>query len=139
MASKSKYYKHKILLVDDDPHILDLYCEILAEQGYEITKATSGESAIKELESKHFDLVVTDLNMGQVDGISVLKRAKLLDPETMVIITTGNTDIHYAIEALRLRATDYILKPFHVHYFLQQVQHCFGQFESKPKAKKSAA
>ena len=126
-------------MVDDDPHILDLYCEILAEQGYEITKATSGESAIKELESKHFDLVVTDLNMGQVDGISVLKRAKLLDPETMVIITTGNTDIHYAIEALRLHATDYILKPFNVHYFLQQVINCLGQFENRPKTKKSAA
>jgi len=139
MASKSKYYKHTVLLVDDDPHILDLYCEILAEQGYEITKATSGESAIKELESKHFDLVVTDLNMGQVDGISVLKRAKLLDPETMVIITTGNTDIHYAIEALRLHATDYILKPFNVHYFLQQVINCLGQFENRPKTKKSAA
>jgi DNA-binding NtrC family response regulator len=139
MASKSKYYKHTVLLVDDDPHILDLYCEILAEQGYEITKATSGESAIKELESKHFDLVVTDLNMGQVDGISVLKRAKLLDPETMVIITTGNTDINYAIEALRLHATDYILKPFNVNYFLQQIQQCFGQFENRPKSKKSAA
>ena len=139
MASKSKYYKHTVLLVDDDPHILDLYCEILAEQGYEITKATSGESAIKELESKHYDLVVTDLNMGQVDGISVLKRAKLLDPETMVIITTGNTDIHYAIEALRLHATDYILKPFNVHYFLQQVINCLGQFENRPKTKKSAA
>jgi len=139
MASKSKYYKHTVLLVDDDPHILDLYCVILAEQGYEITKATSGESAIKELESKHYDLVVTDLNMGQVDGLGVLKRAKILDPETMVIITTGNTDIHYAIEALRLHATDYILKPFNVHYFLQQVINCLGQFENRPKTKKSAA
>lgn len=139
MGRTSKYDKHTILLVDDDTHILDLYCEILADQGYDITKATSGERAVTELESRHFDLVITDLNMGKVGGIDVLKRAKVIDPQTMVIITTGNTDIHYAIEALRLRANDYILKPFNVSYFLQQVVNCLSQLENRPKTKKSAA
>jgi DNA-binding NtrC family response regulator len=119
--------------------MLDLYYAMLADHGYEITKATSGENAIKELERKHYDLVVTDLNMGQIDGISVLKRAKVLDPKTKVIIATGSTDVNYAIEALRLNANDYILKPFDLNHFLQKVLDCFNEYENRPKTKKSVA
>jgi DNA-binding NtrC family response regulator len=77
--------------------------------------------------------------MGHVDGISVLKRAKALDPKTRVIIATGSTDVNYAIEALRLNANDYILKPFDLNHFVRKVLDCFNQSENKPKTKKSVA
>ena len=70
--------QHSILLVDDNPHILELNHEVLSDEGYQLTKVTSGESAIEALEKKHFDLVITDLNMGKVSGLKVLKRAKEL-------------------------------------------------------------
>ena len=128
---------YSILLVDDNPHILELNHEVLSEEGYQLTKARSGESAIEALERQHFDMVITDINMGAVNGIKVLKKAKELNPETMVIVTTGNIDIQYAIEALRLHADDYILKPFRIYHLRKRVSDCFTQFENKKKNKLS--
>ena len=126
MVSKSKRKKNNILLVDDDPHIVELNYNILDGEGYQITKSISGEGAIKELENRKFDLVVTDLNMGKIGGISVLKKAKELHPETKVIITTGNMDVHDAIDALRLHADDYLLKPFDISELLDRVWQCLN-------------
>jgi DNA-binding NtrC family response regulator len=119
MVSKLKRKKNNILLVDDDSHILDLYYQILLDEGYYLTKATSGERAIEVMLRNHFDMVITDLNMG-------LRKAKELDPKTIVIITTGNTDIQYAIKALRLHADDYMLKPFDLQEFLIHVSRCLN-------------
>jgi DNA-binding NtrC family response regulator len=126
MDVKSDHSKKNILVVDDDPHIVELNYDILVGEGYQITKSMSGEGAIKELENRKFDLVVTDLNMGRIGGISVLKRAKELHPETKVIITTGNMDIHYAIDALRLHADDYLLKPFDISELFDRVSQCLN-------------
>ena len=131
--------EYSILLVDDNLHILELYEEILSGEGYKLTKAKSGEMAIEAIEDQAFDMIITDLNMGNVNGLKVLKRAKEVHPETMVIVMTGNTDIEYAIEALRLHADDYILKPFRIHHLLKRVSHCFTQLENKKKNKMSAA
>jgi len=130
--------EYRILLVDDNLNILKLYEEILSGEGYQLTKATSGEMAIEALENQAFDMVITDLNMGNMDGLKVLERAKEVHPETMVIVMTGNTDIEYAIEALRLHADDYILKPFRIHHLLKRVSHCFTLLENK-KNKMTAA
>ena len=137
--NSTTHNKYSILLVDDSLHILELYNEILSEEGYQLTKATSGEMAIEALENQPFDMIITDLNMGKMNGLKVLKKAKELHPETMVIVMTGNTEIEYAIEALRLHADDYILKPFRIHHLLKRVSHCFTQLENKKKNKMSAA
>ena len=131
--------EYSILLVDDNLHILELYKEILSGEGYQLTEATSGEMALEALESQTFDMIITDLNMGTMNGLKVLKRAKEMHPETMVIVMTGNTEIEYAIEALRLHADDYILKPFRIHHLLKRVSHCFRLLENKKKNKMSAA
>ena len=125
--------KYSILLVDDDPNILELNREVLSDQGYKLTKATSGESAIEALEKQHFDMVITDINMGHVNGLKVLKRAKELHPEAKVILTTGNPDVQYAIEALRFHADDYILKPYSIHWLIKRVSECFTQQGSRKK------
>ena len=125
--------KYSILLVDDNFHILELNREVLSDQGYQLTKATSGESAIEALEKQHFDMVITDINMGNVNGIKVLKRAKELHPEAKVILTTGNPDVQYAIEALRFHADDYILKPYSIHWLIKRVSDCFTQSGNRKK------
>jgi DNA-binding NtrC family response regulator len=125
--------KYSILLVDDNPHILELNREVLSDQGYQLTKATSGESAIKALEKQHFDMVITDINMGSVSGLTVLERAKELHPEAKVIVTTGNPDVQYAIEALRFHADDYILKPYSIHWLVKRVSDCLTKFGNRKK------
>ena len=124
LLKKAERVKHNILLVDDDPHMLDVTYEILTDEGYHVQRATSGETAIEALQTKDFDLVITDLNMGQINGISVLKKAKELKPEVMVIITTACSDAVYVIEALRFDANDYILKPFKLDDLLHRVSLC---------------
>ena len=114
----------KILLVEDDPHLLDVTYEILDYENYQVTTATNGEDAINALSRNDFDLVITDLNLGQASGISVLKKAKELNPSTTVIIMTGNVDVAFAIEALRLNADDYLLKPFNLYDLLDRVSYC---------------
>jgi DNA-binding response OmpR family regulator len=121
---------YNILLVDDDSHMLEVIDEILLEENYQVIRATSGEAAIELLNTKDFDLVITDLNMGKANGIAVLKRAKELNHETMVIIMTGNTDVAFAIEALRLDADDYLLKPFNIDYFLDRVSIALRNWET---------
>ncbi len=120
----------KILLVEDDPHLLYVTYEILEYENYQVTTAINGEAAINALSKNDFDLVITDLNLGQVSGISILKKAKELNPGTTVIIMTGNIDVAYAIEALRLNADDYLLKPFNLYDLLDRVSLCLKKASS---------
>ena len=124
---KKKQKSHKILLVDDDSRILNITSQALEYEGYQVATVTSGEAAIEALYTRDFDLVITDLFMGQVDGISVLKKAKESNPEVKVIIMTGNFDIHFVIEALRRNADDYILKPFTIDELLNRVSNFIGK------------
>lgn len=126
-SKKTKCRKYHILLVDDDPHMLDVTYEILSDEGYHIQTARSGEDAIKALQCKDFDMVITDLNMGPINGISVLKKAKELKPSIIVIIATACSDVSCIIEALRFDANDYILKPFKLDDLLYRISLCFEQ------------
>jgi len=126
-GQETEQRNYKILLVDDNSRILDITSKALECEGYQVTTVLSGEAAIKTLSSQHFDLVVTDLNLGAVNGISVLKKAKEMNPTKKVIIMTGNFDINFAIEALRHNADDYMLKPFNLNDFLDRVSHYFEE------------
>jgi DNA-binding response OmpR family regulator len=121
---KIKRDKFEVLVVDDDGSLLEVVALVLEEKGYHVVKAISGEIALEVLKSKNFDLVITDLCMGKVDGMAVLKEAKKLNVDTVVMIMTGNNDISFAIQALRNRADDYLLKPFGISELLTRVSHC---------------
>ena len=82
-------HKYNLLLVDDDPFILEGIGDDLESHGYQVTRASSGEIAVDLIESMKFDLVITDLVMEVTDGIQVLKKAKELNSEIQVIILTG--------------------------------------------------
>jgi YesN/AraC family two-component response regulator len=125
--------KYKILLVDDDPLILKgIGCD-LEGKGYHVTTAKSGEKAIKLLNKETFDLVITDLVMDQIDGIDVLKKSKESNPDTMVIILTGYGDMTSAIDALRLNADDYLLKPCEAEEIYFRVGRCLERLTLKRK------
>lgn len=127
--------KYDILLVDDDAVILNTIGPALENKGYQVTTADSGEKTIEIMTQKGFDLVITDLVMGPTDGINVLKKSKEIHPETMVIILTGFGDMTSAIDALRLDADDYILKPCEPEEMYLRVSHCLEKLELKRKVK----
>lgn len=111
----------KILLVDDEPAILGLLGTVLKHDGYDVAFASDGKAALEVLSSRGFDLVVTDLNMGPIDGLAVLQKAKELNPKTNVCVMTGDRDLNLASECLRLGADDFLPKPFHFKELLQRV------------------
>jgi len=102
---------NKILLVDDEESILKSLCRNFEQEGYNVTTASSGEEAVEKIQAHHFDIVVTDLSMPGLDGIAVLVESKKHNPDIGAIILTGYGDTSSAIEALRLVADDYVLKP----------------------------
>lgn len=115
---------YKILLVDDDLNVLTVIASALEENGYQVTTASSGEDALDTLTIKEFDLVITDLNMYEIDGLAVLKSAKEANPGGGVMILTGNRNPEAAIEALRLDADDYLLKPCDLSELMERVANC---------------
>ena len=121
--------KYHLLLVDDDPFILEGIGDDLASNGYQVTRSSSGEMAVKLLDIMDFDLVITDLIMESADGIKVLQKAKQVNPTTQVIILTGYGDIESAIEALRNNADDYLLKPCESQEMIFRVKNCLEKQE----------
>jgi len=101
-----------VLLADDERSIAITLRDDLEEAGHRVTVVTDGTKAHEELRSRRYDLLVTDIRMPGMDGISLLKAAKALDPSMEVIVITGHGTIESAVEALRYGAWDYVLKPF---------------------------
>jgi len=127
--------KYNILLVDDDSIVLKGIGKGLEKEGYSVTTAESGEEAIELLREANFDLVITDLVMGSVDGIAVLKKSKEISPEIPAIILTGYGDMESAIEALRGDADDYLLKPCDFKEMLFRISKCMEKRELLRKIK----
>ncbi len=126
---------YRILLVDDDPFILESIGKYLDNKGYDVTTAENGEKAIELLKDSVFDLMITDLVMGEIDGIQVLKESKKLNPDVMNIILTGHGNMESAIDALRLNADDYLVKPCENKELNFRVTSCFEKLELKRKLK----
>jgi YesN/AraC family two-component response regulator len=127
--------KYKILLVDDDLLILQSISSALKQEGYHVATAPNGEEAIQLMKENQFDLVLTDLVMDPVDGMGVLKKAKEINPEGIVIILTGYGDLLSAIEALRLDADDYLLKPCEPEELSFRISSCLEKLELERKVK----
>jgi DNA-binding NtrC family response regulator len=126
---ESALKKYSLLLVDDDPFILEGIGEDLEGHGYQVTRVNSGDKALDVLQRQRFDLVITDLIMERTDGIQVLKKSKEIDATAMVIILTGFGDMLSAIEALRNQADDYMLKPCESSEMFFRVERCLEKLE----------
>ncbi|EHO43004.1 sigma-54-dependent transcriptional regulator [Caldithrix abyssi] len=114
--------KANILVVDDERSIRDSLEMVLKEEGYNVKTATDGKQALKLLEENNFDIMITDLKMPELDGIQLTKHCLQTYPQTSVIIITAYGSLETAIEALRVGAYDYILKPFDFDDVLIKVQ-----------------
>jgi diguanylate cyclase (GGDEF)-like protein len=104
--------KGRILAVDDQRYFRELIESLLAEEGFEAQTASSGEEALRVLDHARFDIVVTDLVMPGMDGSELVHRIKERDPDQDVVVVTGVVDVKTAVDAMKVGATDYLLKPF---------------------------
>jgi DNA-binding NtrC family response regulator len=102
----------RILLVDDEADTLDACTQILRKDGCLVETATSARDAVRLLQTRPFDLAITDLKMPQVDGLELLKAIKRLDPDMAVVIITGYATVETAVASMKEGAYDYLPKPF---------------------------
>ncbi len=120
-----------ILVVDDDRSMREFLDILLSKEGYNVSLADSGKSGCRALAKEHFDLVVTDIRMKDVNGIDVLKKAKEVNPDTMVIMISAFATADTAVEAMREGAYDYIPKPFKVREFKNIIKDTLGSRKTK--------
>lgn len=105
--------KTKILIVDDEQVICDLLSEDLEERGYQCTTALDATTASSELESQNFDVILIDIRLpGGASGMDLLHRISYEYPQLTPIMITAINEVHTAVEAMKLGAADYIVKPF---------------------------
>jgi two-component system cell cycle response regulator len=102
----------RILAVDDQRYFRELIEGLLVEEGFEVQTCASGEEALRLLDHTVFDVIVTDLVMPVMTGIDLVQRVKERDPEQEIIVVTGVVDVQSAVDAMKVGATDYLLKPF---------------------------
>ena len=101
-----------ILVVDDEPELKTILVESIRKQGYEVTGCSSAIKALAEMREQNFDLLLTDLMMPEMDGIALLRATLEIDPHVVGIMMTGQGTIQTAVDAMKLGAFDYVLKPF---------------------------
>ena len=104
-----------ILVVDDELLIRDLLYDFFQQQGWTISVAESGERALEILRVRKIDLVLTDIKMPQIDGLTLTSQDRAKYPEMPVVLMTGYPSVETAVEGIRAKVSDYIIKPFNIN------------------------
>ena len=112
-----------VLVVEDQDSARESLAELLRGEGYEVHEAADGNAAISLVDQLDLDLVLTDLTMPGSDGIGVLRHIRDASPQTLVILMTAHASVETAVEAIRLGAQDYLLKPLIFEDVLHKAQH----------------
>lgn len=112
----------RVLVVEDDQQLMQQVAEALATQGYVIDTATDGEQAHYMAAVESYDLVVLDLGLPQLDGLTLLKRWRTEDLRFPVLILTARASWHEKVSGMDAGADDYVTKPFHIQELLARVR-----------------
>ena len=120
-----------ILIIDDEASLRQTLARILQRTGYEVTTAESAEAALALIADTPFDIVYMDLRMPGMPGLEALKRIQASHPDLPVILFTAQPDVSSAVEALRLGATDYLLKPLQPQVLIERTRAILSQREKE--------
>ncbi len=110
--SQEQRRQFRILVVDDELVVRDSLKEWLKDEGFSVAIAESGEQALEKLEAKAFHLMLTDIKMPGMDGVELLEQAKARHPDLTVVMMTAYATVETAVEAMKIGALDYLMKPF---------------------------
>lgn len=114
--------KARILIVDDEAMIAEILARYAREEGYDAECAANGVDALAKLSHDHYDIVVTDLVMPELDGPGLMGAIARMSPAPQLIAITGHASLEAAIDCLRKGAADFLVKPFDVAEFLESVR-----------------
>ena len=108
--------------MDDEQEIVSSYKTILSAKGYQADGATSGKEAIRKIQGMKWDIIITDLEMGETNGLQILAEANKLDPAPVTIILTGYASLDSALKAIQFGAAGYLMKPCDVNQMEAAIQ-----------------
>ena len=128
----------RLLLVDDEPRLLQSLCDLLSNRGFILVTSNSGTEAIARLSAEMFDLVILDLRMADISGQEVMDYMNLHQMDANVIVTSGDVGIEAAIGALRRGAYDYLRKPYPREELIKAVQNALHQRQLEAENKQIA-
>src|SRR6266849_10015965 len=123
--------KRRLLLVDDDEVFLRPLYRTLELRGYEVLPVPSAEEALDALKSEDVDLVLTDRRLAGMDGVELVRQIKAEHPDLAVVVMTAYGTIESAVEAMRLGAEDYLVKPFETAELLMVLRRAIEFHELK--------
>ncbi len=121
----------KILIIEDNDTMREAMAAIINKMGYVFDAANSGMDGLNLMEKKHYDLVVTDYKMEEMDGLEVLRQTKQKSPATEVLIITAYGTIELAVEAMKLGAADFITKPFSHDEFKLKIERILERIKER--------
>lgn len=116
----------RLLIVDDEPQLLELLCDFFRPTGCDLRQAASGTEAIEMIERERFDVILTDLKMPGPDGLEVLRTVRKIQSDAEVVLMTGYATVDNAIEAMRAGAFHYLMKPFKGQEVVNLVEKAFA-------------
>jgi nitrogen regulation protein NR(I) len=124
----------RILIIDDDDSLRKSFQKLLSEEGYRTDSAASGEDGIQKIKKRTPDLVILDMRLPGMNGLETFQVIHAMDPKLPVIIMTAFGTTHHAIEAIKLGAFDYVLKPFEIPGMLGIIRQALeaGRFMRSP-------
>jgi diguanylate cyclase (GGDEF)-like protein len=125
----------KILVVDDDPVVRELMAEAIRLAGYRVFECGDGVEALEKNSADVYDLIVTDMRLPGLDGLSLIRELKEAKSETEVIVITGYGTIENAVECMKAGATDYLIKPFTVDQIQLAVRKAVEHRDLRRKAR----
>ena len=123
------YRNIKVLVIDDDQKILDLIRKVLKKYEFDLFTASNGDQGVELFKKENPCVVLSDINMPDMSGIEILKIIKYISPITQVIVISGVGTTTDVIEALRLGASDYLVKPFNIDLLIHTVIRCVERHE----------
>jgi len=122
-----KMEEMRIMLVDDEEGFLSTTKNVLERKGISVTTATSGSEALEKLVQGNIDVVILDVKMPGMDGVTALKEIKSRYPSIEVIMLTGHGTVESALEGLRSGASDYLTKPIDIDELIAKAEEAFAR------------
>lgn len=135
MESLNLSYHHpgsKLLVVDDEPNIRMSLAQALILEGYEADAVASGEEALARLNQTPYNLMILDMSMPGMGGVAVMKVARKIQPDLLIVVLTGHASLDNAIASVRFHATDYLQKPVSV----RDMVHCVNEALQRNRQKR---
>ncbi|EQB63701.1 MAG: Two component, sigma54 specific, transcriptional regulator, Fis family [candidate division Zixibacteria bacterium RBG-1] len=119
----------KILVVDDQPYILNVLSDFLFKQGYQVVLAESGEKAAQVVKGSEVQLALIDLKLNGMDGIATMQKINQINPQVLSIIITGYSTQESSVQALKAGAYDYVTKPFKLEDLKKTIERALKEYQ----------